>query len=79
MDNIDWNKHKPVTIDKNDGILLCPKCNCEYTHLQGTAPYREKDNRFCLDLIFQCEQCGMFTIHVHQHKGITYLVADEEV
>ena len=59
-----------------DGVLKCPKCGSKYTHLAGTAPYIEKDNRLCLNMIFDCEECGPFSLRVHQHEGLTIFEHD---
>ena len=65
-------------VELEDGVLKCPKCGSTYTHLAGTAPYIEKDNRLCLNMIFECEECGPFSIRAHQHEGFTIFEHDDK-
>ena len=37
----------------------------------------EKDNRLCLNMIFDCEECGPFSLRVHQHEGFTIFEHDD--
>jgi len=79
-------KYEPKSVTLNtDGMLLCPKCGFEYTHLDsqtyvlsGGDDYiaRAKVRGDVIILPGSCESGHRFRICLGQHKGHTYVWAE---
>ncbi|MCO6498064.1 MAG: hypothetical protein J5I50_10405 [Chitinophagaceae bacterium] len=61
---------KVTDYDNENPTLHCPKCDCEYTHLQKVNEETFED-RPGVTLTFKCEEGHEFTYSLMNHKGYT--------
>lgn len=54
-------------------VMVCPECDCEYTHLEHSSSGTGEDHRLNATLLFSCEDGHEFTIRFFQRKGNTHL------